>query len=122
MKDLRAPRKAKRFGRDGQERAALRQVRRDRGCFAAGLFDPAGLPVSPGRGRGRKGGTCAAFTVSTGGRTFSGDQTKNIPADRVDDRIRVDGRYIEFNVRSRNFATLNYRHNTGVATPHSRRG
>ena len=57
-----------------------------------------------------------------GGRTFSGDQTRTIPANRVGNRIRVDGRYIEFNVRSRNFATLSYRHNTGVATPHPRRG
>jgi hypothetical protein len=63
-----------------------------------------------------KSGTCAAFTVSTGGRTFSGDQTRTIPADRVGDRIRVDGTYIEFNVRTRDFATLNYRH-TGVDSP-----
>ena len=34
----------------------------------------------------------------------------------VGDRIRVDGRYIEFNVRTRDFATLNYRH-TGVDSP-----
>jgi hypothetical protein len=63
-----------------------------------------------------KSGTCAAFTVSTGGRTFSGDQTRTIPADQVGDRIRVDGRYIEFNVRTRDFATLNYKH-TGVDSP-----
>jgi hypothetical protein len=63
-----------------------------------------------------KSGTCAAFTVSTGGRTFSGDQTRTIPANQVGDRIRVDGKYIEFNVRTRDFATLNYRH-TGVDSP-----
>jgi hypothetical protein len=63
-----------------------------------------------------KSGTCAAFKVSTGGRTFSGDQTRTIPADQVGDRIRLDGRYIEFNVRTRDFATLNYRH-TGVDSP-----
>jgi hypothetical protein len=63
-----------------------------------------------------KSGTCAAFTVSTGGRTFSGDQTRTIPADQVGDRIRLDGKYIEFNVRTRDFATLNYTH-TGVDSP-----
>jgi len=60
-----------------------------------------------------KGGTCAAFSVTTGGTTYRGDQTRTIPADRVGNRIRVDGRYIEFTVRSRDFAVLNYRH-TGV--------
>src|SRR5215207_5031301 len=60
-----------------------------------------------------EGGTCAAFSVTTGGTTYRGDQTRTIPADRVGNRIRVDGRYIEFTVRSRDFAVLNYRH-TGV--------
>jgi hypothetical protein len=63
-----------------------------------------------------KGGTCAAFTVSTGGTTYRGDQDRTIPADRVGDRIRLDGRYIEFIVRTRDFAALNYRH-TGVDSP-----
>lgn len=63
-----------------------------------------------------KGGTCAAFSVSTGGKTYRGDQSRTIPADSVGDRIRVDGRYIEFNIRSKDFATLNYRH-TGVDSP-----
>ena len=63
-----------------------------------------------------KGGTCESFAVSTGGTTYRGDQTRTIPADRVGDRVRVDGTYIEFNVRSRDFATLNYRH-TGVDSP-----
>jgi hypothetical protein len=45
-----------------------------------------------------------------------GDQTQSIPADRVGDRIRLDGKYIEFNVRTRDFAALNYMH-TGVDSP-----
>ena len=41
---------------------------------------------------------------------------RTIPAEQVGNRIRVDGKYIEFNVRTRDFATLNYRH-TGVNSP-----
>jgi hypothetical protein len=74
------------------------------------------LAALPAPAEAAKSGTCAAFTVSTGGRTFSGDQTRTIPSDRVGDRIRLDGKYIEFNVRSKDFATLNYRH-TGVDSP-----
>ena len=74
------------------------------------------LATLPAPAEAAKGGTCAAFTISTGGRTFSGDQTRSIPADRVGDRIRLDGTYIEFDVRARDFATLNYTH-TGVDSP-----
>jgi hypothetical protein len=70
----------------------------------------------PSPAEAAKVGTCAAFSVSTGRTTYRGDQTRTIPADRVGDRIRVDGRYIEFNVRSRDFGALNYRH-TGVDSP-----
>ena len=60
----------------------------------------------PSPAEAAKVGTCAAFSVSTGRTTYRRDQTRTIPADRVGDRIRVDGRYIEFNVRSRDFAAL----------------
>jgi hypothetical protein len=74
------------------------------------------LASLPAPAEAAKGGTCAAFAVSTGGKTFSGDQTRTIPADRVGERIRLDGKYIEFNVRTRDFAALNYRH-TGLDSP-----
>lgn len=74
------------------------------------------LGSSPSPAEAAKGGTCAAFSVTTGGITYRGDQDRSIPADRVGDRIRVDGRYIEFNVRSRDLAALTYRH-TGVDSP-----
>src|SRR5215218_4377953 len=70
----------------------------------------------PSLAEAAKVGTCAAFSVSTGRTTYRGDQTRTIPADQVGDRIRVDGKYIEFNVRTRDFATLNYMH-TGVDSP-----
>jgi len=70
----------------------------------------------PSPAEAAKVGTCAVFSVSTGRTTYRGDQTRTIPAELVGDRIRVDGRYIEFNVRFRDFAALNYRH-TGVDSP-----
>jgi hypothetical protein len=74
------------------------------------------LASFPSPAEAAKGGTCAAFSVTTGGTTYRGDQTRTIPADKVGDRIRVEGRYIEFSVRSRDFAVLNYRH-TGADSP-----
>jgi hypothetical protein len=76
----------------------------------------ASMASLPAPAEAAKGGTCAAFSVTTGGNTFRGDQTRTIRASQVGDRIRVDGRYIEFSVRTSDFATLNYRH-TGVDSP-----
>jgi hypothetical protein len=61
-------------------------------------------------------GAHARRSLSAWGDDLQGDQTRTILADKVGDRIRVDGRYIEFNVRSRDFAVLNYKH-TGVDSP-----
>lgn len=74
------------------------------------------IGYSPSPAGAAKSGTCAAFSVTTGGRTYSGDQQRTITADQVGRRIRVDGKYIEFNVRASDFAALNYRH-TGVNSP-----
>lgn len=74
------------------------------------------LATLPPAAEAAKGGTCAAFSVTTGGTTYRGDQDRTIPADRIGDRIRVDGRYIEFGVRTRDFAVLDYRH-TGLDSP-----
>jgi hypothetical protein len=74
------------------------------------------LASLPAPAEAAKGGTCASFSVTTGGNTFRGDQTRTIRAGQVGDRIFVDGRYIEFSVRSSDFAVLNYRH-TGVDSP-----
>ena len=51
-----------------------------------------------------------------GGRTFSGDQDRTIRVGRVGENIQVRGTYITFNVRSSDFAVLNYRH-TGANSP-----
>jgi hypothetical protein len=63
-----------------------------------------------------KGGTCEQFSVSTGGKTYSGDQKLTIPANQVGSTIQVRGTYIHFNVRSSDFAVFNYRH-TGADSP-----
>jgi hypothetical protein len=63
-----------------------------------------------------KGGTCSSFTVSTDGRSFSGDQDRTIRASQVGPTIAVRGKYIRFTVRSRDFAVLNYKH-TGANSP-----
>jgi hypothetical protein len=63
-----------------------------------------------------KGGTCEQFSVTTGGQTFRGDQKRTIPAAQVGNTIQVRGTYIQFNVRSSDFAVFNYRH-TGADSP-----
>jgi hypothetical protein len=63
-----------------------------------------------------KGGTCSGFTVSTDGRSFSGDQDRTIRASQVGQTIAVRGKYIKFTARSRDFAVLNYKH-TGANSP-----
>src|SRR5215208_3903090 len=63
-----------------------------------------------------KGGTCSSFTVSTDGRSFSGDQDRTIRASQVGQTIAVRGKYIKFTARSRDFAVLNYKH-TGANSP-----
>jgi hypothetical protein len=55
-----------------------------------------------------KGGTCAGFTVSTGGRSFSGDQDRVIPAGQVGGSITVSGRYVRFHVVPSTFEVRNY--------------
>src|SRR5215211_1296948 len=49
-------------------------------------------------------------------KTYSGDQKLTIPANQVGATIRVRGTYIEFDVRSSDFAVFNYRH-TGADSP-----
>jgi len=71
---------------------------------------------TPERAQAAKGGTCEQFSVSTGGKTYSGDQKLTIPANQVGATIRVRGTYIEFDVRSSDFAVFNYRH-TGADSP-----
>ena len=55
-----------------------------------------------------KGGTCQGYTVSTGGRTYTGDQQRTIPASQVGPTISVSGRYTKFSVVSSTFETRNY--------------
>jgi hypothetical protein len=71
---------------------------------------------TPERAQAAKGGTCEQFSVSTGGKTYSGDQKRTIPAAQVGSTIQVRGTYIHFNVRSSDFAVFNYRH-TGAESP-----
>jgi hypothetical protein len=61
-----------------------------------------------------KGGTCAAFSVTVNGTTYSGDQKRTIAAPI--NSIQVRGTYITFNVVPSSFTTLNYAH-TGKASP-----
>jgi len=82
--------------------------------IAAVIF--AVMVSTPERAQAAKGGTCAGYSVSTGGQTFTGDQKRSIPASQVGDMIQVRGKYNTFNVRSRDFAVFNYRH-TGAKSP-----
>ena len=80
------------------------------------LIGAALLGSLPTRAEAAKGGTCESFSVTTGGKTYSGDQKRTIPAGQVGATIQVRGTYIEFNVRSSDFAVFNYRH-TGADSP-----
>ena len=53
-----------------------------------------------------------------GGTNYRGYRWRTIPADQAGDRIRVDGRYIGFTVRSRDFAALNYSLSILILRPH----
>lgn len=70
----------------------------------------------PSPAEAAKGGTCAAFSVTTGGNTYRGDQDRIIRDGRVGERIRLRGKYIMLNVRASDFAVFNYRH-TGANSP-----
>jgi hypothetical protein len=67
------------------------------------------LSAAPGPAEAAKSGTCRAFSVTTGGQTFRGDQDRNIPAARVGPTIRVNGTFVDFGVVSGTFAVENYR-------------
>lgn len=55
-----------------------------------------------------KGGTCEPFTVTTGGRTYTGDQDTIIPAAQVGAAIVVQGKYVRFQANASSFAVRNY--------------
>ena len=55
-----------------------------------------------------KGGTCAGFTLTTGGKTYSGNKDIEIPPSKIGSTIAVKGKYVEFTVRSADFAVTNY--------------
>jgi hypothetical protein len=55
-----------------------------------------------------KSGTCSGFAVTVGGRTFSGNQQRTIPASQVTSGIAVLGKYVRFNVNQTTFAVTNY--------------
>ena len=82
-------------------RAALATI----GLLAAGL---AAGPLAAPAAHAAKGGTCAPFTLTTGGRTYSGDQRITIPAASVGATMTVRGKYVRFGVRSASFAVTNY--------------
>src|SRR5262245_31682883 len=67
-----------------------------------------GLGLTSAPVQAAKGGTCQGYTVSTGGRTFTGDQDRTIPASQVGPTISVSGRYTRFTVASSTFETRNY--------------
>lgn len=56
-----------------------------------------------------KGGTCAPFTVTTGGRTYTGpDLRTTIRPAQVGPTITVQGKYVRFSVRPTSLAVDNY--------------
>ena len=55
-----------------------------------------------------KGGTCAGFSLTTGGVTYGGNKDLDIPASKIGSTISVKGKYVEFTVRSSDFAVTNY--------------
>ena len=67
------------------------------------------LSAVPEPAEAAKSGTCRAFSVTTGGNTFRGDQDRNIPAVRVGPTIHVNGALVDFGVVSNTFAVENYR-------------
>lgn len=74
------------------------------------------LGSTPAPADAAKAGTCQAFSVTTGGTTYSGDQDRTIRAGQVGPTIQVRGKYIRFNVRTSDFAVMNYTH-TGANSP-----
>jgi len=75
---------------------------------AAVALAVAGLSLAGAPAQAAKAGTCQGYTVSTGGRTYTGDQQRTIPASRVGPTISVSGRYTKFTVTSSTFETRNY--------------
>lgn len=73
--------------------------------FLAGF---AVMSTLPGEANAAKSGSCAAFSVTTGGQTYRGDQDRLIPAGRVGPTIRVNGTFVEFAVNSSIFAVSDY--------------
>jgi hypothetical protein len=55
-----------------------------------------------------KSGTCAGFTVTTGGVSYRGNQNRSIAASRVSPTIVVSGKYVRFTVNSSKFTVTNY--------------
>src|SRR5688572_12419524 len=67
-----------------------------------------------------KGGTCAGFSLTTGGKTYSGSKDFTIPASKVGSTIVIKGKYVEFTVRPTDFAVSNYTL-TGADSPRPRK-
>ena len=55
-----------------------------------------------------KGGTCKGFSLTTGGKTWTGSKDFTIPASKVGTTIVVKGKYVEFTVRPTDFAIFDY--------------
>lgn len=73
----------------------------------------AAMVSTPEPAQAAKGGTCAGYSVTTGGVKYTGDQRRMIP---VGATIQVRGTYNTFDIRSSDFAVFNYRH-TGAKSP-----
>lgn len=55
-----------------------------------------------------KSGSCAAFSVTTGGQAFRGDQDRVIPASQVGPTIQIRGTFVGFSVDSSTFTVNDY--------------
>ena len=66
------------------------------------------LTVGANSAQAAKAATRENFTVTTGGRSFTGDQDRVIPAGQVGDTITVSGRYARFSVAASTFETRDY--------------
>jgi hypothetical protein len=74
------------------------------------------LVLIGGTAQAAKAGTCEGYTVTVGGRSFTGNQKVTIPAAQVGTTITVAGTYTRFSVVASTFETRNYTL-TGVNSP-----
>jgi hypothetical protein len=97
-------------------RSPAARARRLGSVLAAAALATGGVVVVGAPAEAAKGGSCDGYSVTVGGRTFTGNQKTTIPAAQVGDTISVQGTYNFFTVDAATFAVRHYTH-TGVDSP-----